>query len=385
MTDLDQHLKNLIVNIIDAQRLSGSISLNTKTPLNNLKLKSEAILFQLLDMVEQKRIQSNETPPFRELDIEKIFDAVDICQSLANKIAGNANKAIKDECPAGDFQDENLFISAEKSVFGGRNNNVKKQPNIKLQKRFKNRPNIKLQKTALLRQKHEKFLASLYNSANKQLFAERNFQFSANREKPDHPFRDLVVYGFDKFRLLDAVEIARKYDQSFPKPLKLVTANLLKTPCHWIDTADGLASLVRTLSSADEFAMDLENHDTRSYSGFTCLIQISTAAADFLVDAIALHDELGALNEVTADPAILKVFHDARADVMWLQRDFGVFVVNLFDTSLACSSLKLEKTGLSFLLSRYCGKTKAKSMQRADWRIRPLTPGMVEYARGVLK
>ena len=33
-----------------------------------------------------------------------------------------------------------------------------------------------------------------------------------------------------------------------------------------------------------------------------------------------------------ADPGALKVLHGSDSDVVWLQRDFGLFLVNMFDT-----------------------------------------------------
>jgi len=48
---------------------------------------------------------------------------------------------------------------------------------------------------------------------------------------------------------------------------------------------------------------------------------------------------MGRLNVVFSDPKILKVFHGADMDVVWLQRDFGVYVVNMFDTGQAARCL----------------------------------------------
>ena len=39
------------------------------------------------------------------------------------------------------------------------------------------------------------------------------------------------------------------------------------------------------------------------------------------------------LRSVFANPAICKVFHGADSDILWLQRDFHIYVVNLFDTA----------------------------------------------------
>jgi ribonuclease D len=54
------------------------------------------------------------------------------------------------------------------------------------------------------------------------------------------------------------------------------------------------------------------------------------------VDTLALHDSLGpALNPIFADPGILKVLHGCANDVAWLQRDFHIYLVNVFDTEKA--------------------------------------------------
>lgn len=93
------------------------------------------------------------------------------------------------------------------------------------------------------------------------------------------------------------------------------------------------------LKVAREIAIDLEHHDYRTYAGFVCLMQISTRDEDFVVDTLALHDELEVLNEVFADPAIVKVFHGAEMDIKWLQQDFNLYIVNLFDTFHAACEL----------------------------------------------
>lgn len=79
-------------------------------------------------------------------------------------------------------------------------------------------------------------------------------------------------------------------------------------------------SLVEKLNSSTEFAVDLEHHDYRSFQGFTCLIQISTRAEDFIIDALKLRHELFRLNESFTNPKIIKVFHGAEMDIIWLQR-----------------------------------------------------------------
>ena len=63
-------------------------------------------------------------------------------------------------------------------------------------------------------------------------------------------------------------------------------------------------------------------------------MQISTSSRDFVVDVLVpeVRSELQMLNHVFTNPDIVKIFHGADWDVKWLQRDFGIYVVNMFDT-----------------------------------------------------
>lgn len=139
--------------------------------------------------------------------------------------------------------------------------------------------------------------------------------------------------------------------------------------------------MIDQLKQVDEIAVDLEHHSYRSFLGFTCLIQISTRNHDYLVDAIALREHLSRLNTVFTDPSKVKVFHGADMDIKWLQRDFGVYVVNLFDTHKGIQHLGKSPFTFASLLFRYANEVTDKEFQLADWRIRPLTPDMVKYAR----
>ncbi|CAF4367933.1 unnamed protein product [Rotaria magnacalcarata] len=61
------------------------------------------------------------------------------------------------------------------------------------------------------------------------------------------------------------------------------------------------------IENQSELAIDLEHHSYRSYQGFTCLMQISSRTEDFLIDTIALRDELHILNNIFTNPNIVKV------------------------------------------------------------------------------
>ncbi|CAP64644.1 uncharacterized protein PODANS_5_9190 [Podospora anserina S mat+] len=124
------------------------------------------------------------------------------------------------------------------------------------------------------------------------------------------------------------------------------------------------------------------HHDFRTYTGLLSLMQISTREKDWIVDTLVpWRHRLEVLNEVFADPGIVKVFHGAFMDVVWLQRDLGVYVVGLFDTHHASTVLGYGGGSLAFLLKKFVGFEADKRWQLADWRIRPLPAEMLYYAR----
>jgi len=66
----------------------------------------------------------------------------------------------------------------------------------------------------------------------------------------------------------------------------------------------------------------------------------------------------------------IKVFHGADSDIEWLQKDCGIYVVNMFDTHQAARELNLPAFSLAYLLKSYCDIDANKQFQLADWRIR---------------
>lgn len=128
-----------------------------------------------------------------------------------------------------------------------------------------------------------------------------------------------------------------------------------------------MSSLVDLLKKQTEFAVDLEHHSYRTFQGFTCLIQISTRAEDFLIDPLVLMDDLEILNEAFTDPKIVKVLHGSDSDIQWLQRDFGVYIVNMFDTGQASRVLEMASHRLSSLLTHYCNINVDKKYQLAEY------------------
>eukprot|EP00658_Telonema_sp_P-2_P017765 TRINITY_DN16931_c0_g1_i9.p1 TRINITY_DN16931_c0_g1~~TRINITY_DN16931_c0_g1_i9.p1 ORF type:complete len:346 (+),score=55.65 TRINITY_DN16931_c0_g1_i9:302-1339(+) len=112
---------------------------------------------------------------------------------------------------------------------------------------------------------------------------------------------------------------------------------------------------------------------------------MSTRTKDYIFDAMALGQSIKMLEyAIFQNSDILKVMHGASQDVKWLQCDYGIHIINLFDTGQAARLLELPSFGLAFATAHYCqvdvSELKFK-YQNCDWRERPLTPGHLQYAR----
>ena len=206
-----------------------------------------------------------------------------------------------------------------------------------------------------------------------------------------HPLASVLLDSF-KFNSIEDYVDAKDNDASDEATAKfwelrcsdpiLPTPMNEENPATFVDNEKGLEELEEVLEKASIFAVDLEHHSYRTYRGFTCLIQISTREKDFVVDALSLRHLIGpALGRHFENEEKLKVFHGANSDMIWLQRDFGIYVVNMFDTGQAARILELPSFGLAYLLKQYCGIKAEKKYQLADWRLRPLSREMINYAR----
>ncbi|XP_050235481.1 protein RRP6-like 2 [Mercurialis annua] len=184
------------------------------------------------------------------------------------------------------------------------------------------------------------------------------------------------IHPLESLPIIDFVDTSTANAEPVPPP------PLESTPFKLVEEVKDLKQLAATLRGVNEFAVDLEHNQYRSFQGLTCLMQISTRTEDFIIDTLKLRIHVGPyLREVFKDPTKRKVLHGADRDIIWLQRDFGIYICNMFDTGQASRVLKLERNSLEYLLKHYCGVTANKEYQNADWRLRPLTDVMLRYGR----
>jgi len=192
-----------------------------------------------------------------------------------------------------------------------------------------------------------------------------------------------VKLTLDDFKNKEALNDAKNNNNEDLIPFyEIEYLNLDLTNLIYVDTPEFLGEMIKEISKySTEIAVDLEHHQKESFLGITCLIQISTRFNDYIIDAIKLRSHLQDLNKIFTDPKIVKVLHGSDFDVLWLQKDFGVYIVNMFDTGQAARVLNFTSFSLAYLLTSICGVNPDKKYQLADWRVRPLPEEMLKYAR----
>jgi ribonuclease D len=147
----------------------------------------------------------------------------------------------------------------------------------------------------------------------------------------------------------------------------------------YIDTQEDADNFLDDISGVREIAIDTEGASFHRFIDRIYLLQLSTRDRSAIIDPlpIGMPPRLG---EILQDPQVEVVFHDADYDLRLLHQDYGWHVNHIFDTRIASQLLGIKAFGLAALLDQFFGVKLDKKHQRADWSLRPLTRGMLDYA-----
>lgn len=148
---------------------------------------------------------------------------------------------------------------------------------------------------------------------------------------------------------------------------------------QYLDTAAAVSAFAAEIAKAPSIALDTEGASFHRFVDRVYLMQLSTRDATAIVDPLPTGD-LSALKPLVESPDIEIVFHDADYDLRLLRQDYGWATRHIFDTRIAAQLLGYKAFGLAALLELHFGITLDKKFQRADWSLRPLSAGMLEYA-----
>ena len=147
----------------------------------------------------------------------------------------------------------------------------------------------------------------------------------------------------------------------------------------YLDTPEQVELFLDDISGLREIAVDTEGASFHRFIDRIYLLQITTRDRSAVIDPLPI-DAPARLGTILEDPAVEVVFHDADYDLRLLHQDYGWHVNNIFDTRIAAQLLGIKSFGLAALLGQFFDIKVDKKHQRADWSLRPLTQGMLDYA-----
>jgi ribonuclease D len=154
---------------------------------------------------------------------------------------------------------------------------------------------------------------------------------------------------------------------------------------RFVDSPDALHEFsTKDLPGLDGevIGLDIEEDREYGYRPRVSLIQITCGDRDYVLDPLALgiSESVAVVEALCLTPALI-VMHGCNNDITGLKRDFGVGPSAMYDTQIAARFAGEERFGLSNLLQQYFDVALNKSVRRSNWRKRPLSDELLQYAR----
>jgi ribonuclease D len=154
-------------------------------------------------------------------------------------------------------------------------------------------------------------------------------------------------------------------------------------------TPDAVARIAAAARTVGRLGIDTEFMSEGRYQALLCLVQVSVedpqspaAPQIALIDALTPGaDDIVAVAELLADPAIEVILHAGRQDVAILRRAWSTELTNIFDTQIAAGFAGAgAQTGYGNLLGAILGRQVDKTASFTRWDARPLTDEQLSYA-----
>lgn len=146
--------------------------------------------------------------------------------------------------------------------------------------------------------------------------------------------------------------------------------------------ADLTQELLDELLAAPEVAVDCEMMGLNPHRDRLCLVQVADEAGNCGI--IQVDEKAGAplLARLFTNPSVIKIFHYARMDCVYLRIRLGIETQNIFCTKVASRMARTytDRHGLKELVREFTGETMDKTNQSSDWGKDKLTEDQLLYA-----
>ena len=138
---------------------------------------------------------------------------------------------------------------------------------------------------------------------------------------------------------------------------------------------------------ADVWERPIVGFDVKCDFNRVCVVQLTTGRLALVLDALALEADVmqAMLQPLLGHGRVCKVFHGHCNVLNCLASDFGIMVSEpIFDTAAnaqqLCGTWQEGPPSLQLLCRQYLNYEMDTTLQTANWRQRPLSAEMLQYA-----
>lgn len=135
-------------------------------------------------------------------------------------------------------------------------------------------------------------------------------------------------------------------------------------------------------ASQTDLSVDCEMMGLNPWRDRLCVIQIMAEKGTVVLVQVNESEGAPRVKALFENPAINKIFHFARMDILYLQKRLEIDVQNIFCTKIASRLARTytDRHGLKEVIREMTGEVIDKTNQSSDWGRAELTPDQVYYA-----
>jgi len=149
-----------------------------------------------------------------------------------------------------------------------------------------------------------------------------------------------------------------------------------------VDSDSKFDKMLEHLIVQSQIAFDTESNHDDSFHSMICVLQLSSASQNFVVDVFKLFSRIRKdLSSIFQSPRILKIVHDTN-DIQLLQRDFEIFCQATINMQEVFHLHIPQPHPISYakMIQQLFNVELDKLGQHADWRVRPIPKQLISYA-----
>ncbi len=144
-----------------------------------------------------------------------------------------------------------------------------------------------------------------------------------------------------------------------------------------------IGDLPNNLDLGPVVAVDTETQGLNPVRDELCVVQLSSGDGDaHVVQLQRDHYDCPNLKNLMADTKVLKIFHYARFDIVFMRKDLGIDTAPVYCTKIASKLVRTytDRHGLKDLCRELLGVDLSKQQQSSDWGAENLSDAQLSYA-----